>query len=116
MSLTHAVRIKMTFALPWVTKAKQERCQALKWNQVPLKALFHDDPKVRAEHQAKHRCKNRAVFHYRFLKGSFSFEGDAGDFCFSHLQSYVYGMQLERPRMEKWWDRHHTVEELTRAE
>jgi hypothetical protein len=93
--------------VPWVRYLVVARkCDGLRWNAIPMKALHSWGPGRRNPPTGvePYRCKNPA--RWRFLSLSRSTAPD-GTYCWSHLLSMgVYACPIEESRIQKWIARH----------
>ena len=113
--MSKASERKMNMArLPWVKKLdRPTTCDGIKWSTVALKDIYEhgplSDPQPPRGIQDKSRCKNRAWWHFKPLKRSYSKEGN---YCWKHLiYRGVYGDMLEEARTNKWYQKHGWIKE-----
>lgn len=99
MRLSLNARKKLAEEIPWVTRLVKERpCDAVRWGEVPLKAIWvmHGKPPTGTE---KYRCKKKGVWKFKALKRSHAKDGV---YCWIHLLQHLYYDMLEEARLERW--------------
>lgn len=95
--------------LPWceryTPKYKRKRCQGLRWNSLPLKALYQMNSKHEFDPTllAKFQCKRTAQWKYKFLQSKHLADHRRAKtlyLCHDHVWSYR-GMEEDR-RLDRW--------------
>jgi hypothetical protein len=103
-SLSLPGRKEILAKVPWVkTLATHVRCEAYRWSDMPLRALYPWGPGnlYPPVGKDKWRCKKMASWHFTASKRS---RATSGNYCWHHIMySGISHDEIEFTRFDRWY-------------
>lgn len=98
-------RREFLLGMPFVTWVKKaQRCEGIKWGEVPLKALYNHGPNrsLPPEGLEKYRCKLNGHYKFRARRVKYP-ESKSGTYCMQHLYTQLW-TNTEQPRFTAYYE------------